>query len=374
MSNGAISGAVANGASPIDMLRGSGVIAFAGATISVAFCFGQVLISLLAPLFGLAPFDFNTHLQAIFMWGFGLLTVAGLYRDVSRHRSLVPLLTGITAVLIIAGTLYIHYNVLILIVGYVLLFVSALINQIILLRTLTHKVTALNTNLEQQVEAQVGEIERLARLKRFLPADVADLITSEGNEALLDSHRRQVACLFGDVRNFTAFSEAVEPEDVMNLLQTVHDRMGKIIADHGGTICYRAGDGIMVVFNDPLPRENPVLDAVRLAIDMRQAFSDAEAKWRMLGHNVGFGIGIAFGYATLGLIGSESRYDYTAIGNVINIAARLSDRATAGQILIDKRGLLETDGAIDARSVGQLELKGVTQTVEAHEVLGLTAG
>lgn len=348
-----------------------GTLAFSGAGVSLIFCYGQVLISLLAPLFGLATFELDIHWQAVFMWGFGLITVVGLVRDRKRHRRNAPILLGIGAVALIAATLYTYYDVRILIMGYVLMFVAALLNQIQMLGNLTGEVMTLNGTLTQRVEAQVAEIEQLARLKRFLSSEVANLITADGNESLLESHRQLVACLFGDVRNFTAFSEAVEPEDVMKVLQGVHEKMGRLIAERGGTIGYRAGDGLMVVFNDPLPCEAPVHEAARLALEMRDVFTETGEKWRKLGYELGFGIGIAYGYATLGLIGSEGRYDYTAIGNVVNIAARLSDSAKGGQILIDKRGYVEIEGQARTEPVGLLDLKGVGQKVETYQLLGL---
>ncbi len=362
-------GAAASMAAPRSVLFGT--LAFAGAGVSLVFCYGQILISLLAPLFGLAAFELDIHWQSVFMWGFGLVTVVGLARDKRRHHSDVPTMLGVGAVAVIAGTLYTYYDIRLLILGYALLFVSALVNQIYNLGNLTKEVMALNETLEARVEAQVTEIERLARLKRFLSSEVADLITSEGDESLLDSHRRLVACLFGDVRNFTEFSEAVEPEDAMKVLQSVHEMMGRLIAARGGTIGYRAGDGLMIIFNDPLPCEAPVLEAARLALDMREVFTEIEEDWRNLGHELGFGIGIAFGYATLGLIGSEGRYDYTAIGNAVNVAARLSDKAEGGQILIDKRGCVEIEDVFHTEHVGYLDLKGVGHPVEAYQLIGL---
>jgi class 3 adenylate cyclase len=353
-----------------------GSLAYIGAGASIVFCYGQVLISLMAPLFGLQAFELNVHLQAVFMWGFGLMTVAGLVRDRKQHRSNTPLIVSISAVAIIAGTLYVFYDIRILILGYVLLVVSALLNQNVKLGTLNREVRArslelrkLNSTLAARVQDQVGEIERLARLKRFLSAEVADLITAEGKDSLLDSHRRQVACLFCDVRNFTAFSEAVEPEEVMDVLQAVHERMGHLVAAHGGTIGYRAGDGLMVIFNDPLPSDDPVGEAVKLAFEMMAAFGEIQARWRALGHDLGLGIGVAYGYATLGLIGSEGRYDYTAIGNVVNIAARLCDKAEDGEILVDKRAEIEIGGKAGIEPVGRLDLKGIATQVEAFKVI-----
>jgi len=355
-----------------------GSLAFAGAAASLAFCYGQVLISLLAPLFGLAEFELNIHVQAVFMWGFALVTVVGLYRDRRSHGRALPLAVSAGAVAVIVFTLYGFYDIRILILGYVLLVIAALLNQSLMLATLHGEVAAragelraLNDTLEQRVEDQVSEIERLARLKRFLSTEIADLITSEGRESLLDSHRAVIACLFCDVRNFTAFSEAVEPEEVMDVLQVVHAQMGRLIAAHGGTIGYRAGDGLMVIFNDPVPCDGPVARAVRLALEMRSAFGEIQAHWRRLGHEVGLGIGIAHGYATLGLIGSEGRYDYTAIGNVVNIAARLCDAAGDGEILIDGRARIEVEGAAQTEPAGSLDLKGVGKPVEAFRVVGV---
>jgi class 3 adenylate cyclase len=285
---------------------------------------------------------------------------------------------GVVALLIIVGTLYLYYDVRILILGYLLLVIAALINPARLLIDLNRSVRAqarelaeLNSTLETRVETQVEEIERLARLKRFLSAEVADLVTAEGEGSLLDSHRRLIACLFCDVRNFTAFSDAVEPEEVMSVLQVVHEHMGRLVVAHRGTIGYRAGDGLMVIFNDPLPCEDPVLQAVRLALEMKATFQEIQGRWRKLGHELGFGIGIAYGYATLGLIGSEGRYDYTAIGNVVNIAARLCDSAADGQVLIDQRGHIEIEALVRSEALGGLELKGVSKQVEAHRVMAL---
>lgn len=371
-------GAAAPGAGKVPF----GTLAYVAAGLSVATCFTDVLLELAAPLLGLPPAQVNIHLQAVLMWGLGLVAVAGLYRDRRAHRRNGPLATALAGVAVIVATLYGYYDVRILILGYLLLVTGVLLNPSALLASLNRAVRAqadrladLNTNLEHRVSSQVSEIERLARLKRFLSPRVADLITSEGREALLDIHRRQVACLFCDVRNFTAFSEAVEPEEVMNVLRVVHEEMGTLVERHGGTITHRAGDGLMVVFNDPLPCERPVLRAVDLALDMNRTFERAREQWRRLGHDLGLGVGISHGYATLGMIGSEGRYDYTAIGNVVNVAARLCDRAADGEILIDKRALLEVEGEgeVDVEPVGAVTLKGVTKPVELFRVVGLRA-
>jgi class 3 adenylate cyclase len=229
----------------------------------------------------------------------------------------------------------------------------------------------LNQQLEQRVAAQVGEIERLGRLRRFLPPQVADLIISSGSEKELESHRRQIAALFCDLRGFTGFSESSDPEDVMALLREYHTAIGRIIFEYGGTLERFAGDGVMAIFNDPVPVENPALQAVRMALDMRLAMATMIGRWRRLGHDLGFGIGIADGYATLGTIGFEGRFDYAAIGTVSNVASRLCDEAQPGQILISPRVLLAVEYAVTVESVGDFVLKGIRRPLTAHNVLAI---
>jgi adenylate cyclase len=227
----------------------------------------------------------------------------------------------------------------------------------------------LNQQLEQRVVAQVGEIERIGRLRRFLPPQVADLIVASGSEKQLESHRREITALFCDLRGFTGFSESSDPEDVMALLREYHAAIGKIIIKYSGTLERYAGDGVMVIFNDPVPVENPALQAVLMALDMRTAIEALMGKWRLLGHDIGFGIGIAHGYATLGTIGFESRYDYAAIGTVSNVASRLCDEAKPGQILISPRVLLAVDKAVTVEPVGEFALKGIRRPMAAYNVL-----
>src|SRR5262249_12169661 len=195
----------------------------------------------------------------------------------------------------------------------------------------------LNQQLEQRVTDQVSEIERMGRLRRFLPPQVADLIVASGTEKQLDSHRREITAVFCDLRGFTGFSESSDPEDVMALLREYHASIGEIINKYGGTLEPYAGDGVMVVFNHPIPVDNPAIQAVLMAIEMRAAIGELIEKWRKLGHDIGFGIGIAHGFATLGTIGFEGRFDYAAIGTVSNVASRLCDEAKPGQILISPR-------------------------------------
>jgi adenylate cyclase len=241
------------------------------------------------------------------------------------------------------------------------------------LRQRTDEVLKLNQQLEQRVADQVGEIERMSRLRRFLPPQVADLIVASGSEQQLESHRREITALFCDLRGFTGFSESSDPEDVMALLREYHAAIGEIIIKYSGTLERYAGDGVMVIFNDPVPVENPALQAVLMALDMRSSIEALMQKWRLLGHDIGFGIGIAHGYATLGTIGFESRYDYAAIGTVSNVASRLCDEAKPGQILISPRVLLAVDKAVTVESVGEFALKGIRRPMAAYNVLASSA-
>jgi GAF domain-containing protein len=195
----------------------------------------------------------------------------------------------------------------------------------------SQEVVKLNQQLERRVADQVGEIERMSRLRRFLPPQVADLIIASGTEKRLESHRREITALYCDLRGFTGFSEKSDPEDVMSLLREYHAAIGEIIIKYNGTLEHYAGDGIMVFFNDPIPVPNPALQAVRTALDMRTAVESLTEKWRRLGHELGFGVGIAHGFATLGTIGFEGRFDYAAIGTVSNVASRLCDEASQGK-------------------------------------------
>ena len=227
----------------------------------------------------------------------------------------------------------------------------------------------LNRQLEQRVTDQVSEIERIGRLRRFLPPQVADLIVASGAEKQLESHRREITALFCDLRGFTGFSESSDPEDVMALLREYHAAIGGIVNKYGGTLERYAGDGVMVVFNDPIPVDNPALQAVLMAIDMRAAIEVLIEKWRKLGHDIGFGIGIAHGFATLGTIGFEGRFDYAAIGTVSNVASRLCDEAKPGQILISPRVLMAVEDTISVEPVGEFKLKGISRPLATYNVL-----
>jgi class 3 adenylate cyclase/putative methionine-R-sulfoxide reductase with GAF domain len=237
----------------------------------------------------------------------------------------------------------------------------------------SQELVALNQQLEQRVADQVGEIERMSRLRRFLPPQVADLIVASGAEKQLESHRREITALFCDLRGFTGFTESADAEDVMALLRDYHAAIGEIIIKYNGTLERYAGDGVMVVFNDPVPVENPALQAVLMALEVRVAIGALTDKWRRLGHDIGFGIGIAHGFATLGTIGFEGRFDYAAIGTVSNVASRLCDEAKPGQILISPRVLTKVENAVTVEPVGEFELKGIRRPLAAYNVVGAVA-
>jgi GAF domain-containing protein len=241
------------------------------------------------------------------------------------------------------------------------------------LRERTDEVEKLNQQLEQRVIDQVDEIERMSRLRRFLPPQVADLIVASGSEKQLESHRREITALFCDLRGFTGFTESADAEDVMALLRDYHAAIGEIIIKYNGTLERYAGDGVMVVFNDPVPVENPALQAVLMALEVRVAIGALTERWRRWGHDLGFGIGIAHGFATLGTIGFEGRFDYAAIGTVSNVASRLCDEAKPGQILISPRVLTKVDYAVKVEPVGEFELKGIRRPLAAYNVLSAIA-
>ena len=237
------------------------------------------------------------------------------------------------------------------------------------LRERTDQVEKLNQHLEQRVADQVGEIERMGRLRRFLPPQVADLIVAAGTEKQLESHRREITALFCDLRGFTGFTESADAEDVMALLRDYHAAIGEIIIKYNGTLERYAGDGVMVIFNDPVPVENPALEAVLMALEVREAIGALTETWRRWGHDIGFGIGIAHGFATLGTIGFEGRFDYAAIGTVSNVASRLCDEAKSGQILISARVLTKVENAVKVEPVGEFELKGIRRPLAAYNVI-----
>ena len=227
--------------------------------------------------------------------------------------------------------------------------------------------------LEQRVQEKVAEVERLGRLKRFFSPQLAELIVAGGADDPLKSHRREVTVVFLDLRGFTAFAETSEPEEVMGVLREYHAEMGQRILDHEGTLERFTGDGMMVFFNDPVSVPDPVERAVRMAVAMRDRVGELSAAWRRRGFDLAFGVGIAQGYATIGAIGFEGRWDYGAIGTVTNLAARLCGEAKAGQILVTSRVASAAEALIDAEEVGLLDLKGFLKPVPTFNVAGLKA-
>lgn len=230
------------------------------------------------------------------------------------------------------------------------------------------ELAALNRTLQERVAAQVGEIERIGRLKRFLAPQIAETIISSGGEVILEHHRRDIVVLFCDMRGFTAFSETAEPEDVMAVLSEYHAALGPLIHRYEGTLDRFAGDGLIVFFNDPVPCSDPALRAVRLAVEMRDNVASLARSWAARGHEIGFGVGIAQGYATLGRIGFAERSDYTAIGTVTNLAARLCDEARDGQILVTRRIAAAIDSLAEFETLGDLALKGLSRPVSVLNV------
>jgi adenylate cyclase len=228
-----------------------------------------------------------------------------------------------------------------------------------------------NRTLEQRVAEQLAELERIGRLKRFFSPQLAELIVSTGEEKLLESHRREVTVVFCDLRDFTAFSEITEPEEVMEVLREYHTALGELIFRFEGTLERFAGDGLMVFFNDPVPCPDPAARAVRMAVAMRQRVGELTGTWRKRGHQLDFGVGIAQGYATLGKIGFEGRFDYAAIGTVTNLAARLCAEAAGGQILISQQVYAAVEALAVANQVGELSLKGFVKPVPAYNVWAL---
>ena len=229
-----------------------------------------------------------------------------------------------------------------------------------------------NRTLESRVAAQVSELERLGRLKRFFSPQLAEMIVSGGADDPLKSHRREVVVVFLDLRGFTAFAETSEPEEIMGVLREYHAEMGKIILACEGTLERFAGDGMMVFFNDPVPVPDAAARAVRMSVAMHERLALVTEKWRKRGFDLGFGAGIAQGFATIGAIGFEGRWDYGAIGTVTNLAARLCGEAKPGQTLISQRVLASVEELAETEPVGELLLKGFLKPVPAFNVIRLT--
>ena len=229
-----------------------------------------------------------------------------------------------------------------------------------------------NATLEQRVQEQLAQIDNLARLKRFFSPQLAEAIVAGGAD-MLRTHRREICVVFIDLRGFTAFTDQAEPEEVMEMLHAFHASMGALVLEHGGTLERFAGDSVMVFFNDPVEIERPAEAAVRMALAMQAAFVPLGTQWRKRGYDLGLGCGVAQGYATLGQIGFEGRWDYAAIGSVTNLAARLCSEAAGGQVLVDRKTMARVEALVQAEPVGPLTLKGFAHPVPAFRVNGLLA-
>ena len=225
-----------------------------------------------------------------------------------------------------------------------------------------------NRTLEQRVADQLAALDRMGRLKRFFSPQLAELLVSSGSEKLLESHRREVTVVFCDLRGFATFANTTEPEEVMAILREYHAAMGELIFRFEGTLERFTGDGLMVFFNDPLPAPDPAARAVRMALGMHERMRELTSQWQQRGHQLAFGVGIAHGYATLGMIGFESRVDYAAIGPVTNLASRLCDAAQGGQTLISQGVHTAVADLVHAERVGELALKGFLQPVPVFNV------
>ena len=221
----------------------------------------------------------------------------------------------------------------------------------------------LNATLETRVAEQVQQLERLGRLKNFFAAPIAESILAAGGDALLKTHRRMVTVVFLDLRGFTAFTDTQEPEEVMEVLGVYHRAMGEAITRWGGTLERFAGDGIMIFFNDPVPVDNPTERALAMALEMQRDFAPLRADWNKRGIELGLGIGIAEGYATLGAIGFEGRWDYAAIGSVTNLSARLCGEAKGGEILVERRTRARAEELFEFADAGEFTLKGLSRPV-----------
>ncbi len=239
------------------------------------------------------------------------------------------------------------------------------------LKHLHDSLEELNRSLAEKVAAQVVEIERIGRLKRYLSPQVAQTILEKDDASLFKTHRREITVVFLDLRGFTAFADSAEPEEIMELLRSYHAEMGRLIFKFEGTLERFAGDGIMIFFNDPIPCEDHTERAVRMAVEMRARAIELAAGWRKRGYELDLGIGLACSYATLGSIGFEGRMDYGAVGNVTNLASRLCDEAKGGQILTNQKTLSKVEHLVEAEPLQELRLKGFARAVAAFNIAAL---
>jgi class 3 adenylate cyclase len=243
----------------------------------------------------------------------------------------------------------------------------ARVRSLLRVKALQDELKEVNARLEERVREQVAQLERLSRLKRFFSRPVAEAIVA-GGEELIEPHRREITAVFLDLRGFTAFTDRADPDEVMQLLREYHATLGRIVDEYGGTLEHFAGDGVMIFFSDPMPVDRPAERAVRMALALQAAFTPIAEAWAKLGHDVGLGVGIAQGEATLGVIGFEQRWEYAAIGNVPNLAARLCGTAHAGEIILDAQTEHDLSSIADTEPIGPLTLRGFQQPVAAFRL------
>jgi class 3 adenylate cyclase len=246
----------------------------------------------------------------------------------------------------------------------------ARVRSLLRVKSLQDQLKEVNAQLEERVREQVTQLERLSRLKRFFSRPVAEAIIA-GGEELIEPHRREITAVFLDLRGFTAFTDRADPDEVMQLLREYHATLGRIVDEHGGTLEHFAGDGVMIFFSDPLPIDRPAERAVQMALSLQEAFLPFAQAWEKLGHEVGLGIGIAQGEATLGVIGFEQRWEYAAIGNVPNLAARLCGTARAGEIILDAQTEHDLAPIAETEPIGPLTLRGFQQPVAAFRLISI---
>ncbi len=230
----------------------------------------------------------------------------------------------------------------------------------------------LNQGLEKRVAEQLVELERISHLKRFFSPQLVELIVSSGDDKLIESHRQEITVVFCDLRNFTEFSTRAEPEEQLQVLREYHEVVGSLIFRYEATLEHFAGDGVMSFFNDPVPCPDPAARAIRMAIDMREEVGGLLKKWEKRGFELGFGVGVALGYATLGQVGFEGQFHYMAIGSVANLAARLCDQARDGQILITQRVYAEVEDVAEVEPIGEFTFKGFHKPVPVFHVLAMS--
>ena len=230
-------------------------------------------------------------------------------------------------------------------------------------------INELNRTLEERVQTQVDELQRLRGLQRFLSPQLAEAIVSSTDESILSSHRREVAMFFADLRGWTKFVDAVEPEELMRVLAEFHESVGRLVRRFDATVGFMAGDGVQLFFNDPIEIPDAPLRAVRLGCALREEMAELTPRWRKRGYDLGFGAGLALGYATCGEIGFEERSDYAAIGTVTNLASRLADEATSGQVLLTQRLYAEVESEVEVEPTGDMLLKGFQRPVTTFNVV-----